>query len=264
MGLEYVDYAIERVAREHRWTTAEQHAFEEFASRVRETDIRDSAGDTAAPQNTGTPSQSVLVTDDPSPPDAARRERIQEAYAETVLETTVHKYIHEESLAESLAAEFGPEIAAGVLQTEPITTELRSAVLSATEQARNERTRVLELFEDELASLTRASDLHEEIDTTVSELGETSFKTWESENLADAWERLLALEHDCEALTQRRQELLHDRSDVSESSMDDQRVVGYLYRAFPVTYPVLAATAEDVETLRIHRQQLTSALSAKA
>ena len=264
MGLKYIEQAIQCVARERRWTKAEEQAFEAFERRVRDTDVQDAALDTAAPQNTGIPSQSALVTDPQSPRAETQRDRIREAYAETVLDTTVHKHIHDESLAESLAAEFGPEIAAGVLQTEPLTAELRSAVLSATEQARAERTRVLELFEDELASLTRASDLHDEINTTVSELEDASFETWRSENLEDAWERLLALEHDCEQLTQRRQELLHDRSDVSDPSMNDQRAVRYLYRTAPFTYPMLAVTAEYVERLQDHRQRIASLLTPKS
>ena len=260
MDHRYIDHAVECVAREHRWTKAEKQAFEAFARRVRDTDVQDTAADTAAQQDTGAPAQSVLVMAAQSPRTETQRERIREAYTETVLDTTVHKHIHEESLAESLAAEFGPEIAAGVLQTEPLTSELRSAVLSATEQAQTERTRMLELFEDELTSLTRASDLHEEIDTTISELDDASFETWEPENLIDAWGRLLSLEHDCEALTRRRQELLRDCSDVAEPSMDGQRVVGYLYRTASFTFPVLAATAEYVEALHDERQQITTAI----
>ena len=81
-----------------------------------------------------------------------------------------------------------------MLQSEPLTPELRSAVLTAIDVTQSERTKVLELYEDELTSLTRASELHEEVETTVSELDDASFETWQTENLADAWDRLLKLE----------------------------------------------------------------------
>ena len=73
----------------------------------------------------------------------------------------------------------------------------------------------------------------------VPDLNDSSFETWQAENLVDAWEQLLALGHDCEALTQRRQELLREGSNVSKPSMTDQRVVGYLYQASSFTYSVL-------------------------
>ena len=256
MGHRYIDSAIECVAREQCWTNEELQAFGEFERHVRNTDVQDTP-DKVLPQTTGAPSQSGLLTAAQPAPET-QRARVREAYAETVLETTVHKHIHEESLAESLFAEFGPEIAASVLQSEPLTPELRSAVFTAIDVAQTERTKVFELYEDERTSLTRASELHGEVETTVSELDDALFETWQTENLEDAWDRLLKLEVDCERLIRQRQELLHDRSNASEPNEEDQSIVKYLYRNAPFTYPVLAVTAEYLERLQTHRQQLAS------
>ena len=256
MGHRYIDRAIECVVREQRWTNEELQAFGDFERHVRNTDVQD-APDKALPQTTGAPSQSGMLTV-AQPSTGTQRARIREAYAETVLETTVHKHIHEESLAESLSAEFSPEIAASVLQSEPLTPELRSAVLTAIDVTQTERTKVLELYEDELTSLICASELHEEVETTVSELDDAVFETWQIENMEDAWDRLLKLEVDCERLISQRQELLHDCSNASEPNGEDQSIVKYLYRNAPFTYPVLAVTAEYLERLQTHRQQLAS------
>ena len=260
MGHRHIDRAIECVAREKRWTKEELQAFDDFERQVRNTDVQDTR-DKTLPQTTGASSQSgLLMAAQPSP--ETQRARIREAYSETVLETTVHKLVHDESLAESLSAEFGPEIAASVFQLEPLTPELRSAVLTATDVVQTERTNVLELYEDELKSLNCANKLHREVEATVSELDDASFETWQTENMADAWDRLLRLEVDCESLTRQRQEHLHDRPYVSKSTSEYQDVMEYLYRNTPFTYPVLAVTAEYLDRLQAHRRQLTDMVTS--
>lgn len=258
MDRRYVDHAISCVTRERRWTAAEEQAFEAFARRVQDADVRDATG--TADSRPDVPAQSLLTGAEQSA-SSAPRAQLRTAYAETVLETTAHRHAHDESPAESLAAEFGPEIAAGVLQTDPLTPALQSAVLRAAEQARDERTRVLDLFDRELDSLTRANDHLVEVDATVTELADAAVETWQRENLTDAWDRLLSLELECESLAQRRQAVLRERSGTSEAVMDALGVVEYLYRTCPFTYPVLAATAEYVDRLRDDRRRIADVMA---
>lgn len=253
MVTDQIATAFEQVKCEQRWTKAEKHAFEEFLSHIRDLESTKPASDEVFQQSPQT--THLLPTGDDS---SAERptEEIRKAYVETVMDTAVHKYEYDEPLEESLASEFSPEIAAVILQDGTVTPRLKTAILNSIKQSQQQRTRTLRLFEDELDSLEQARNLQERIETALAELGGVSLETWHPENVAAAHERLLGLEDDCETLICTRQEMLRERPPLLGSAIDHETVAEYLYEGCSFDYPVLAAAAEWVETLRECRQQM--------
>ena len=253
MATSQIATAFEQAKREQRWTKAEKQAFEEFVSRIRDLESTKPTSDEIFQQN---PQPTHLL---PTGGDSSAERptaEVRKAYVETVMDTAVHKYEYDEPLEESLASEFTLEIAAAILKDGPVTPQLKMAMLDSIEQSQQQRTRTLRLFEDELDSLEQARNLQERIETALAELDRISLETWHAENVAAARERLLGLEDDCERLVCNRQEMLRERPPLRGSTIDHETVAEYLYEGCSFDYPVLAAAAEWVESLRERRQQM--------
>lgn len=264
--LDHLERARERVLDERRRTATQQAAFETFTDCVGAIDVRhpdtertDGSGPDGFDRNDASATR-VIATDRTSASGRGLR-AVAESYRETVMETPVYRAEYDDSLAESLAEEVGPDLAAGLRAADQLTPQLHEAVLAAGRQAHHERAILLEHLDGERTSIKHAFDPCEEVEATIRELDEARVETWSADSLTATTDRLRALDEDCEALVDRRQDLLQRRSNAPERELVEPSLTGYLYRDEAFTYPVLATAASAVEGLREQRMRLERAVA---
>jgi hypothetical protein len=252
-----INQARECLNQERTRTQAEEHAFQQFVSRVDDVEVNDSRFPGWSQRHGSI--RSFVRTDS----NGEQLSQIEDAHRETVLSTDHYAIEYDDSsIYESIAAELTPEIAQSLKHNDRLTSELQTAVLEVAKQRRNDRTTFLEVLDHEAASVIEA---HEEIctiETAVSELADPPFEAWNFTALTTARDQLLALEDDCDAVAHQRQQFLDERGSL-RAIHPEESLNEYLYDPLDWTYPVLAAITTCVDRIRRIRRWTERALTQK-
>jgi hypothetical protein len=165
--------------------------------------------------------------------------RIRAAYRDTVMSVPHYDDVYGNSLSEDIAAEFGTDLAAGLCHEAPFTEIFKTRLLGVVEEARDDRTAVLEVLDTERRSLARARTEFEEI---IAALGRGSDHP--SGRPTRNGDSIEAVRTHHEAVVARRQDHVQSRS--LPGRLDGHDLCTYLYAEPEWTYPVLriAATVE--------------------
>lgn len=236
--------AIALVGQERDRTAAERDAFDSLARRVSAIEMSESQ--TSRPTGNRQEPAAISVSTKVGNYAGGRSipmAEVEEAYRETVMTVSHYEQEYDEPLIEHLAAEFGTEMGIAVSQSETLTPQLREALVTASIQARDERVELLVQLDEETQRLKETSTSLEELCEAVSTV-EASLAQRADRELADAWERLEALEGDCRTLLQEQQ----CRIDGSNSELSLQK---YLYGPQEWTYPALGDSLAGMD--RVHR-----------
>jgi small-conductance mechanosensitive channel len=252
-----IDQARECLNQERTRTQAEEHAFQQFVSRVDDIEVDDSRS-SGWSQHRGSVRSPIGMDSNGKQPS-----QIEDAYRETVLDTDHYATEYDDSsIYESVAAELTPEIAQSLKHNDRLTSELRTAVLEVAKQRRNDRTTFLEVLDHEATSVTEAREEIRTIETAISELADPPFEAWNFTALTTARNQLLALENDCDAVAHQRQQFLDERGSLRaihpEESLND-----YLYDPLDWTYPVLSAITTCVGRIQRICRWIEQALTQK-
>jgi hypothetical protein len=252
-----IGQARECLDQEHTRVQAEEHAFQQFVSRVDDIEVDDSrfSGWT---QRHGSV-RSLIGMDS----NEEQLSEIEDAYRETVLDTDHYAAEYDDtSIYESIAAELTPEIAQSLKHNDRLTSELQTAVLEAAKQTRNGRTSFLDVLDHEAASVTEAHEEIRSIETAVSELADPPFEAWNFTALTTARDQLLGLEDDCDAVAHQRQQFLDERTPPQTIHLEES-LNEYLYHPLDWTHPVLSAIATCVGRIQRIRRWIEQALAQK-
>jgi len=267
-----------RVAREtlrveRRRTIDEREAFETFRARARRvstesvggTDPRlrsdGSGAEVGASSGFGVPGRlDRLPGADGSAVAGSPLVAIRDAYAETVMSVPHYETEYDDTYESSLVAEFGPDLAVALTREPTLDDRSQSALLSETDEAIEERERLIDALDTESESVDRAADrlcsILEEIATlSETDLDELRFGTLDAYRV-----RTLTLEEGCDSVAARRQRELTGigRSLRLNDAVPD--FATYLYHDLPVTYPVLAAVGTVGNRLQELRGSIERAL----
>ncbi|WP_418284224.1 DUF7260 family protein [Halorubrum sp. DTA46] len=258
---------------ERRRTVDEREAFEAFRTRVRRvstgtatgTDPRlrsdgsgaevDTAGGFGAPGRLGR-----LPGTDRGAVAGSPLVAIRDAYADTVMSVPHYEAEYDDTYESSLAAEFGPDLAVALTREPTLDDRSKSALLSETDEAIEERERLLDALDTESESIDRAAD------RLCSILGEiaTLSGTDRSElgfGALDAYRvRTLTLREGCDSVAARRQRELAGIGRSLRLSDAVPDLATYLYHDLPVTYPVLATVGAVGDRLEGLRRSIERAL----
>jgi hypothetical protein len=173
-----IGQARECLDQERTRTQAEEHAFQQFVSRVDAIEVSKSRFPGWTQRHGSV--RSLIGMDS----NEEQLSEIEDAYRETVLDTDHYAAEYDDSsIYESIAAELTPEIAQSLKHNDRLTSELQTAILEAAQQTRNGRTRFLDVLDHEAASVTEAHEEIRTIDTAVSELADPPFEAWNSRRL---------------------------------------------------------------------------------
>lgn len=250
VGLTYLPDARRRVAVERERTRAERDAFTAFGDRV--------SGLAVGPVAPGGRQAAGTVVVD-STPEGATTRKVRRAYSETVMAVDHYEAEYDEPLVAHLRAEVGAEVATAVAHDQPVTPQLREAVVSGARRAAAARESVLDGLADEADALADADDRLSAVEAAVAEV-RPARRDWPFEPLADAYWRLGDEATECSDLLERRQATLAEDADTDGNRFD---LAAYLYGPLPVRHPVLAEGTELLAALRTTRADLARAIGTR-
>lgn len=261
---EVFDSVRESLSAEQKRTEIERDAFEEFATRI--TDLQSSSEPFAPnaahkePQDAGgaVALQSQPVTE-PSATDELAT--IRNAYEETVMSVPFYEAEYGDTYEESIRAEFGPDIATALTQSDSLSSVAKQVLLAKIEQARTEREELIETCEREHASVDEAATVLKPIDEELQSVESTSFDDHGFGALEAQRTRLLTLKDKCEQAAATRQATIHRHRTKYSLPVDAPDICVYLYEEFETAYPILCLCSDLARRIENCRQQVESALS---
>lgn len=244
-----IEQALTVVEREATCLSDELTAFKRFRATLVAIDPTPQPAGTAT---TSAGSVTALTAQQPEPDSSLRT--VREAYRETVMAVPHFEDEYDDTLAANMSAEFGPELGTQIATGSRLTPQLYQALLKASAGARDERETLLPAVEQERESLQSTRDALDGCERRAAALGANARRTTDRDRLDSIDDQLAAIETECEAVADARQDQLHGRSVAAVSGIDGTSLVRYLYGDCPVTCPALADVVACLETIHRHRK----------
>jgi len=242
---DHLDTARRTVRRERRRVVDEREAFRAFVDRIDALAV-ERHSDQCHPAGR-------LLADGAT---SAGRKRVRQAYAETVL-SVPHR--DPDTTPEShLGDDLGADVAERLAGTGPLQPDIRRRVVRAATDAREHRTALAAVLDDEADTI---ESVREEVETILESVArlDLSTGTQPAAELRSVREDLHGFERRCDRLAGERRRSL--RSDRYEDMFDDApTVAAHLYRGTGTVHPVLATLAEVGALLARLRSDVERAL----
>lgn len=245
-------------------TEIERDAFGKFATRI--TDLQPSSKPLALSAEHNEPQDgggAVALQSQPVSEPSARDElgTIKNAYEETVMSVPFYEAEYGDTYEESIRAEFGPDIATALTQSDSFSPVAKRVLLTKTEQARSEREALIETCEREHASVDEAVNVLKQIDEELQSVESISFDNQGFGALEAHRARLLTLKDKCEHAATTRQETIHHHRTEYSLPIDAPDICVYLYKEFETAYPILRLCSDLARRIENYRQQIEHAMS---
>jgi DNA repair exonuclease SbcCD ATPase subunit len=248
--------AVTALDNEHECLEDERAAFAQFRKRVANMDAH------APTINATAKVKNAIMGTSTATASSSQLKQIRSAYHETVMNVPHYEDDYDLSLDQDLAEEFSPEIATAFATADSLTPPLHETLLTASQQATESRTALLDALDREAESLQQVHDTLEAMNTALTELNQRPIAAWSEGELTAGYERLADLEAQCDDLAAERQEELRSQR-IRGPKHADEELNEYLYDSLPVTYPILADLAGFTSLLHTARQHLEQALIAR-
>lgn len=238
-----LDDAEAAVETEIRLTTAERDAFQAFIDRVGELSPR------AAATTSGlAPVQTVTRTDGLT--------SIRKAYESTVMAVSHYEKEYDEPYATNVRTELGPDVATLLTSGQVFEPHHKHAVLTAAEEAKNLRGKLVDALEEERQSVQEFREPLCTVATNIASL-ETTEPEAQSSKLLDGYRRRLdVLEQRCHELISMRQSRVVDGRRALALPISGPDIPTYVYQDLPTNYPVVATLTELIERAAIRKAEL--------
>lgn len=258
----YIRDAKADARRERRRVLDERDAFEQFADRVATFDPAPVESSATAFGGGGAEAFQIGNTPASGNHGDVRLRRVLAAYRDTVMSLPHYRAEYDETIPESLAAELGPDTAVSLAANGTLSSGAQSALVSRSRQAATARSTLADAIGAEIDALTAAEDDLACIDRRRRRLVEhlDGVDGDGTDAAIDVWERLDALESDCDEVAADRQAALDDPPMTPEAGgiPDESRAFyEYLYGSTDgPRYPVLAQIAEVAEQVHTDRDRV--------
>lgn len=261
---EVLDSIRQSVQAEQNRTEMECDAFQEFANRI--TDLQPSSEplpSSAEYNEIQDASGAVALQSHPVSEPSARDElgTIRNAYEETVMSVPFYEAEYGDTYEESIRAEFGPDIATALTQSDNLSPVAKEVLLAKIEQARSEREALIETCEREHASVDEAATVLKPIDEELQSVESISFDNQGFGALEAHRARLLTLEDKCERAATTRQATIHRHRTEYSLPIDAPDICVYLYEEFETAYPILCLCIDLARGVENCCQQVERAMS---
>lgn len=249
---------------EQNRTEMERDAFDEFANRI--TDLQPSSKQLPSNGefNTVPEASAAVVLQSPpvSEPNASNElGAIRNAYEETVMSVPFYETEYDDTYEESIQAEFGPDIATALTQSDDLSTIAIEVLLAKVEQARSEREALIETCEREQASVDEAATVLKQIAEELQAIESICFDDQGFGALEAQRGRLLTLKDKCEHAATTRQATIHRHRTAYSLPFDAPDICVYLYDEFDTAYPILSLCSNLARRIENCRLQVERAMS---
>lgn len=240
--------AIRAVKSEKENVQAEQKTFEEFAEEV---------------QSLSTVSQSAMGTNAQTVNTGANNRvlgRVRETYRETVMSTPDFDCEYGESFHEHVAAEFGDDVASLLIEGHQLNEPIKRLLVQQSRQSAQQRKLLREGLTVEERSLEDAQSALQPVQGFLNDVERTNLSEQSLSSLVTLDTQVRAHREHCEDLVDTRQQQIHtvNRRMNGESKTLTQE---YLYRDLSVSFPVLTATLNRMNSLDDVRSEIITAVS---
>ena len=239
----HVDAARERLERERDHIVGERRAYKQFRSEV-------AAVGTTTPGGTGGRAGGVVSVAEVAEPGTANCRQLLETFAETVRPYSVEDVDREEPVLETVREELGDGIALALSPSTDhgVTPQVKQAIAAKTAERVTELDSMLAALGREEDSLETAADEVTAVTNWLVEADQTPLSALGFDELRGRHERLERHRERCRELLTTRQEHLHSSAD-ARMTIYQRTVARFLYRSFPVEFPVLSTVTRLLETL---------------
>jgi hypothetical protein len=252
---------------EQKRTKIERDAFEEFATRITDLQLSRNPSASSVDHNdlrggsgvVALPSQPVS---EPSPIDELAT--IRNAYEETVMGVSFYESEYGDTYEESIRAEFGPDIATALTQSDSLSPVAKQALLAKIEQARTEREALIETCEREQTSIDEAATVLKPIDEELQAVESISFDDQGFGALEAHRTRLVTLKDKCEQASTTRQATIHRHRTKCSHPVDAPDICVYLYEEFETAYPILFSCSNFARRIEKCCLQVERAMSTSS
>lgn len=134
---------------------------------------------------------------------------VRTAYEETVMSVPFYEAEYGDTYEESIRAEFGPEIATALTQSDSFTPGFKRVLLGRVEHARREREALIEVCNREFDSIDATAGVLKPIDEELHSVEAIPFHDQDFGQLEAYRARLLTIEDECGDAASDRQSTIH-------------------------------------------------------
>ena len=248
----HITAAETAVETEYRRTKTEAEAFQRFGQEVREISSQQPRFD----GGTRIQSPATLRVQ----PRRSACDRVRNTYRETVLSMPHYEEEYDEPLIEHLSAEFGRELATGLVESTQLTPELKEGLTTASQQAAQQRETFLSQLKAESTELETARNTLTDLARRVEERAVERPRGLAFDELQSKYETLQAAYERCDNLAEARQQSIRATEWDYEEHGRNLTLQSYLYADLDVTYPVLVDLAQCGSYIDWLRKQVEQAL----
>lgn len=244
--------AIDRVREEIAFIRAELDAFERFEERIRRLPCVTHA------QSATSMAGGVLTAPSSAPP----TRKLKHTYQSTVMSVPHYESEYDDTFEESVRTEFDEPVCQVLFGRVAFTPLAKSRLIGASENARHNRSELLDDLGREREELTAAV---ERFETWLTELDGIRCRVsrWNDCEASTELERIDRLQEKCDVLSSKRQRSLHRRSGAFSHRRGPDTFAQYLYDGMSVTMPVLADVSEIGERLNDERNRIQRHLTGR-
>jgi hypothetical protein len=242
-----------QVTTEQRTRTVEEiAALEQFAERLQSMKLQESPGTQRS------------AVHGPGGRSIDRLHEVRTAYESTFMDVSHYEQEFGESYARDICEEFGPDIAALLIDGTSFGPQHRETVLTAVSVSRKQRERFVELLDEEHDSLVAATETLLALATELGDIDQTVFPNHSADVLDAHHTRLGVLEEKCTRLLDDRQSTLVRQRHSTRFPIDHPDVPQYLYGNLDSDYPVVSTVAELLDCIERLRGELAAMLGGSA
>ena len=224
-----IESAKETVQIEQRRVTDEIEAYEQFTTKL--TTISDTSRSHTTQGAFDSTVEAGLTSETSS---------IKNLFEETVMSVPHYEEDYDESFIEHIAAEFTPEIALLLHETDWLTEQHTSVLDSYIRSAITERKDLVQALELEYESVDHIGSQVHELSQQLLKISRREFTTMDFGALEAHWHRLEQIKTICDSIAADRQELIDSPTRAVVCSNSDISMSRYLYQDLAYDYPILA------------------------
>jgi len=252
----------ETIAIHRRRTEQERAAFEQFRRELSAIGKMSEQGASREQVVSGGDSDAV-VTGRISPllaPATSTQTEVREAFAGTIMALPFYDEEYGESLLDAIEGEFGPSIAAGLTDPDCFGPHLFAGLHRRIRQSQRAREVLLETCDQERHAIDALSAKLPSFAHEVAQLDKLCLGDIDFGALEAHWRRLETITTQCGRLATRRQGVISRQRAQYQLAAEEPDIYEYLYRGYPVSYPMLAMITMTIAAVEERQRALTGAM----
>ncbi len=191
---------------------------------------------------------------------ASTQKQVREAFAGTIMALPFYDEEYGESLPDAIEGEFGPSVAAGLTESDCFGRHLIVGLLDGIKQSQRAREVLLETCDREREAIDALAAKLPGFARELAQVDALHLATNDFGALEAHWRRLETITTQCGRLATRRQRVISRQRAQYQLAAEEPDIYEYLYRGYPVAYPMLAMITTTIAAVRDRQRGLTGAM----